>query len=100
MPPFGDLLSDDEIRALAAYVVDASASSSCQVPPLISGTREPSARTPVTSCSGAPIITSTWMAERLTPRAPRCDGSGAREPAKPLPSAMWLTAFSSSSVRP
>jgi mono/diheme cytochrome c family protein len=26
MPPFGDLLSDDEIRALAAYVVDASVS--------------------------------------------------------------------------
>ena len=26
MPPFGDLLSDVEIRALAAYVVDASAS--------------------------------------------------------------------------
>jgi mono/diheme cytochrome c family protein len=27
MPPFGDLLSDDEIRALAAYVVEASAST-------------------------------------------------------------------------
>jgi mono/diheme cytochrome c family protein len=27
MPPFGDLLSDEEIRALAAYVVDASAST-------------------------------------------------------------------------
>src|SRR5262245_17038338 len=27
MPPFGDLLSADEIRAIAAYVVDASASS-------------------------------------------------------------------------
>ncbi len=26
MPPFGDLLSDGEIRTLAAYVVDASAS--------------------------------------------------------------------------
>lgn len=27
MPPFGDLLSDEEIRAIAAYVVDASAST-------------------------------------------------------------------------
>ena len=27
MPPFGDLLSDDEIRALAAYVVQVSAST-------------------------------------------------------------------------
>lgn len=27
MPPFGDLLSDDEIRALATYVVEASAST-------------------------------------------------------------------------
>ena len=27
MPPFGDLLSDDEIRAIAAYVVQASAST-------------------------------------------------------------------------
>jgi mono/diheme cytochrome c family protein len=27
MPPFGDLLSDDEIHALAAYVVDASAAT-------------------------------------------------------------------------
>jgi sulfite dehydrogenase len=30
MPPFGDLLSDDEIRALAAYVVDASASTAAR----------------------------------------------------------------------
>ena len=37
----------------------------CQAPPRRTGTRSPSAYTPVTSTSGEPIMKSMWICERL-----------------------------------
>ncbi len=78
-----------------AEAASAGAVQICQSPPRSTGTRSPAAVMPSTSSSGEPIMKSMCV------RARRSRGRRARSSTrngKPLPSAMWLAAFSSSSV--